>query len=385
MPGAPPSATPLPPPLGPPMLFIDKAVATNIGITACVILLLVPVLIANIIRKQKQQRAAAVALVSPVAASQQGHVVESATTMFGVAPPVARPLGPMDRAAIDRLERERIASIKGLPVFAWAGGSNTGYECVLCLEGYVNNQVLRQLPCGHFYHKTCIDRWLIVSMAHMKRHCPLCKADPAGSKPKLSQHSAAPAVAALDLVALQSHAPDASRLALPEPMSPTTTRTTATASTPSSSEHSQTRAPATTPSSARRALARAAGTLSAARDLAHRAGGYPRYPRIAAHHTESETDRIRSLVVPLPNVDRHEAPAPERDDSQRDGQPPQMPQVNEAAQQTPAAVPAHTQARRVRPLLLLEEAYNHGDVGDEVDAISLPEDGRRHLQGGAAV
>ena len=54
-----------------------------------------------------------------------------------------------------------------------------------------------------------------------------------------------------------------------------------------------------------------------------------------------------------------------------------MQQVDEAAQQAPAANPAHTQTHRVRPLRLLEEAYNHGDVGDEVDAISLPEDAQR--------
>ncbi|KAI8376097.1 uncharacterized protein BYT42DRAFT_605754 [Radiomyces spectabilis] len=42
--------------------------------------------------------------------------------------------------------------------------------CVVCLEPFKQNEVLRCLPCGHEYHCECIDTWLIKKSAS----CPLC-------------------------------------------------------------------------------------------------------------------------------------------------------------------------------------------------------------------
>jgi hypothetical protein len=44
--------------------------------------------------------------------------------------------------------------------------------CSICLENYVNGDVLRVLPCLHFFHVSCIDNWLMMDKA-----CPLCKWD----------------------------------------------------------------------------------------------------------------------------------------------------------------------------------------------------------------
>ena len=80
------------------------------------------------------------------------------------------------------LERARVAAIRGLPRYRWAGGGGDaqhGHECVLCIESYADGDALCQLPCNHFYHERCIDRWLLVAQQnHHRRSCPLCMADP---------------------------------------------------------------------------------------------------------------------------------------------------------------------------------------------------------------
>lgn len=44
--------------------------------------------------------------------------------------------------------------------------------CCICLAKYANNDELRELPCNHFFHKDCVDKWL-----KMNATCPLCKAE----------------------------------------------------------------------------------------------------------------------------------------------------------------------------------------------------------------
>ncbi|XP_051007824.1 RING finger protein 148 [Acomys russatus] len=45
-------------------------------------------------------------------------------------------------------------------------------SCVVCFDIYKAQDVIRILTCKHFFHKTCIDPWLL---AH--RTCPMCKCD----------------------------------------------------------------------------------------------------------------------------------------------------------------------------------------------------------------
>ena len=32
-------------------------------------------------------------------------------------------------------------------------------ECCLCMERFEESDEVRLLPCGHYYHKSCVDRW----------------------------------------------------------------------------------------------------------------------------------------------------------------------------------------------------------------------------------
>ncbi|KAM7508685.1 hypothetical protein LguiA_019138 [Lonicera macranthoides] len=43
-------------------------------------------------------------------------------------------------------------------------------ECCICLCSYEDGAELRELPCRHHFHCTCIDKWLYINAI-----CPLCK------------------------------------------------------------------------------------------------------------------------------------------------------------------------------------------------------------------
>ncbi|MCL7030366.1 hypothetical protein MKW94_009159, partial [Papaver nudicaule] len=45
-------------------------------------------------------------------------------------------------------------------------------ECSICLANYTDNEELRELPCAHFFHVDCVDKWLKENVS-----CPLCKCD----------------------------------------------------------------------------------------------------------------------------------------------------------------------------------------------------------------
>lgn len=43
-------------------------------------------------------------------------------------------------------------------------------ECCICLCPYEDGAELRELPCCHHFHSSCIDKWLYINAT-----CPLCK------------------------------------------------------------------------------------------------------------------------------------------------------------------------------------------------------------------
>lgn len=44
--------------------------------------------------------------------------------------------------------------------------------CCICLARYADGDDLRELPCTHFFHMECVDKWLKINAL-----CPLCKAE----------------------------------------------------------------------------------------------------------------------------------------------------------------------------------------------------------------
>ncbi|KAL1920287.1 uncharacterized protein VTP21DRAFT_1433 [Calcarisporiella thermophila] len=44
--------------------------------------------------------------------------------------------------------------------------------CAICLGEYGLGEVMRLLPCRHYFHKECVDSWLL-----RDKSCPLCKRD----------------------------------------------------------------------------------------------------------------------------------------------------------------------------------------------------------------
>lgn len=48
--------------------------------------------------------------------------------------------------------------------------------CCICLARYSDNDSLRELPCSHFFHTECVDKWLAINAL-----CPLCKSEVANA------------------------------------------------------------------------------------------------------------------------------------------------------------------------------------------------------------
>ncbi|KAL5729410.1 hypothetical protein ACHQM5_002369 [Ranunculus cassubicifolius] len=44
--------------------------------------------------------------------------------------------------------------------------------CCICLAKYGDNDELRELPCNHYFHTECVDKWLKINAL-----CPLCKCE----------------------------------------------------------------------------------------------------------------------------------------------------------------------------------------------------------------
>jgi hypothetical protein len=43
----------------------------------------------------------------------------------------------------------------------------------VCISGFRDGEEVRRLPCGHAFHRDCVDRWL--ALYCRRRTCPLCR------------------------------------------------------------------------------------------------------------------------------------------------------------------------------------------------------------------
>uniref|UniRef100_F6HX42 RING-type domain-containing protein n=1 Tax=Vitis vinifera TaxID=29760 RepID=F6HX42_VITVI len=48
--------------------------------------------------------------------------------------------------------------------------------CCICLGKYADNDEVRELPCSHFFHVECVDKWLKINP-----RCPLCQSELGGA------------------------------------------------------------------------------------------------------------------------------------------------------------------------------------------------------------
>lgn len=73
-----------------------------------------------------------------------------------------------------RVEGATLDRISGLPAvrFTAALFKEPGSGCAVCLSEYDEGDLLRRLPCGHYFHRRCADQWL-----QRSKRCPLCMQD----------------------------------------------------------------------------------------------------------------------------------------------------------------------------------------------------------------
>lgn len=83
----------------------------------------------------------------------------------------------------DAAEARTASALSQLPSARWSeaaaasASADTTAECCLCMEEFGPSDEVRLLPCKHYFHAACVDRWF-ASRAYQQRSCPLCKADP---------------------------------------------------------------------------------------------------------------------------------------------------------------------------------------------------------------
>ncbi len=52
----------------------------------------------------------------------------------------------------------------------WKFISKNPEVCIICSANFRKGEIVRCLPCLHWYHKDCVDRWLATNSS-----CPVCK------------------------------------------------------------------------------------------------------------------------------------------------------------------------------------------------------------------
>eukprot|EP01096_Ripella_sp_DP13-Kostka_P013794 TRINITY_DN604_c0_g1_i1.p1 TRINITY_DN604_c0_g1~~TRINITY_DN604_c0_g1_i1.p1 ORF type:complete len:617 (+),score=236.27 TRINITY_DN604_c0_g1_i1:208-2058(+) len=63
--------------------------------------------------------------------------------------------------------------IQSLPVSKVTEEESGKHACCVCLDDMLKDDMVKRLPCGHYFHQKCIDEWL-----QTKQECPLDKKNP---------------------------------------------------------------------------------------------------------------------------------------------------------------------------------------------------------------
>jgi hypothetical protein len=71
---------------------------------------------------------------------------------------------PIKKKLLNRLQENKFIEINKL--------NDEHKRCTICLEDFINNDIVIYLPCCHFFHKKCIIKWVKKNAT-----CPLCKLD----------------------------------------------------------------------------------------------------------------------------------------------------------------------------------------------------------------
>ncbi|KAK4531653.1 hypothetical protein CCYA_CCYA09G2510 [Cyanidiococcus yangmingshanensis] len=101
----------------------------------------------------------------------------------------------------ERIRRQERAAapevVEQLPVvhFDVGDAQEFGYEadddapiCTICLSQYEPSEEIRKLPCGHHFHRACVDQWLLF----FDKSCPQCRSDVDASQPMRHSSTSSP-------------------------------------------------------------------------------------------------------------------------------------------------------------------------------------------------
>ncbi|MBN3313667.1 RN128 ligase, partial [Atractosteus spatula] len=95
-------------------------------------------------------------------------IVTAATIKFGCSVLFAYFQKQLKAEAKKAISQLQVRTVKN-------GDKETGPDadaCAVCIEAYKPGDVLSILTCNHFFHKSCIEPWLLEH-----RTCPMCKCD----------------------------------------------------------------------------------------------------------------------------------------------------------------------------------------------------------------